>query len=175
MQGKDSVRKEGKDQEELWRKQKEGAGAERRAPERDPAVTAGRALPQGTQSGFGEDVRRVETGPGWSGANPWGQGHPGARARRPRARDTGTTLMASPRGVPPRQNTPSRSFPGTLPTFREGLQSELPETSPPMTRPLSPLLQLHSKDFRPVWRTGGWSWNLQPMRTSSAAGLLIKT
>lgn len=44
----------GKDQEELRRRQKEGAGAEGRAPERDPAVTAGRALPQGTQSGFGK-------------------------------------------------------------------------------------------------------------------------
>lgn len=44
----------GKDQEELRRRQKEGAGAEGRAQERDPAVTAGRALPQGAQSGFGK-------------------------------------------------------------------------------------------------------------------------
>lgn len=43
-----------KDQEELWKRQKEGAAAEGRVPERDPAVKAGRALPQGTQSGFGK-------------------------------------------------------------------------------------------------------------------------
>lgn len=101
--------------------------AERVYRERDPAVTAGSAHLEGTQSGFSknarhsvrflENARSVETRPGWSEASPedraipeLARGRPGPGTRTPHSRPL-------PAGSHRARIPSPAAFPGPFPPF----------------------------------------------------------